>query len=127
MLLSSVSSRALLGRAMTDLGNGVGASTSLGSTSHPSGVEPNSLGPVHRSVSERGEGCLHKGGRGSSENEASPFPEGLEEGKEEEDVDKACVSTPRAECHLEGVGQPRSASGRPARGRVGISFIPSVE
>ena len=63
MLLSSVSSRALLRRAMTDLGNGVGASTSLGSTSHPSGVEPNSLGPVHRSVSERGRAaCTREAG-----------------------------------------------------------------
>ena len=43
------------------------------------------------------------------------FLRGLEGGKEEEEVDKACVAAPRAECHLEGVGQPRSASGRPAQ------------
>ena len=64
MLPSSVSSRALLGRARTDLGNGVGASAGLGSASQPSGVEPNSLAPVRRSVSEPGRGLPAQGRQG---------------------------------------------------------------
>lgn len=50
------------------------------------------------------EGCLLKGGRGSTENEASLLPEGLEGDREEEEVDKACVATPRAKGHLHGAG-----------------------